>query len=66
MAQVLRWRMVQAGLSGQRLPWIALLVGLLPVIGNSAYPVQLLHTSTITEAKLAQFIVYDTVTRFPE
>ncbi len=52
-------RMVQAYARGQRRPWIALGVGLLPVVGNAAYPIQLLHDGTEKSGDLARFIVYD-------
>jgi hypothetical protein len=45
-------------------PWAALLVGLMPVVGNVAYPMQVLYSSASRQSKLAQFIVCDAVTRF--
>ncbi|MCP3979231.1 MAG: hypothetical protein GY716_07880 [bacterium] len=54
-------RMVQSALVGHRIPWIAFVVGLLPVIGNTAYPVQLVFESAGVRGKLAAFILYDTV-----
>ena len=41
---------------GQRRPWVALAVGLFPVIGNLAYPLQLLFTSLERNGGLARFI----------
>ncbi len=52
-------RLLQSLLIGQRLPWVALLIGLLPMVGNAAYPVQLIHSSTEKAGGLARFIVYD-------
>jgi len=55
-------RMVQEYFRGQRLAWVALLVGLLPGFGNLAYPVQLLYRSREESGSLARFIVYDLCT----
>jgi hypothetical protein len=52
-------RLVQALLRGRERPWVALAVGLLPVIGNGAYPVQILYTSTERDHEVARFILYD-------
>ncbi len=54
-------RAIQAFLRGQRRPWVALGSGLLPVIGNAAYPAQLLYGSTERTGELARFILYDTL-----
>ncbi len=54
-------RFVQASLRRQRRPWLALGVGLLPVVGNAAYPAQLLYCSTEETDSLARFILYDTL-----
>jgi hypothetical protein len=39
---------------------VALGAGVLPVVGNAAYPAQLLYCSVETTGGLARFIVYDT------
>ncbi len=52
-------RLAQAVAGGQRRPWVALGVGLLPVVGNAAYPAQLLHSSTEENGELARFMLYD-------
>lgn len=46
-------------------PWVALILGLVPVVGNAAFPMQILHASSLGQrCELAQFIVYDTLTQF--
>ena len=56
-------RMVQATVRRQRRPWIALLVGAFPVIGNGAYPVQLVYSAG-HQRRLARFILDDTFATF--
>ena len=56
------YRFVDAAARGREKPWLALIVGVFPVIGNTAYPVQIIYSGTERDAKLAQFIVYDTMT----
>lgn len=60
------YRFIQAALRGRRKPWVALVVGLLPMGGNAAYPLQVIYSGTNREAKLAQFIVYNTLSRLGE
>ena len=57
------WRMVQATWMQMRKPWVALFVGVLPVVGNLAYPLQLVYSSTDSSGALARFIVYDLAAR---
>ncbi|MCP3917505.1 MAG: hypothetical protein GY711_18325 [bacterium] len=52
-------RMIQAWLVGHELPWIALWTGALPVVGNLAYPLQIVSSSRDGDDVLAQFILYD-------
>lgn len=53
-------RMAQHALRGQQLPWLALLIGLLPFIGALAYPVQLAYRAERCGGRgLPRFIVYD-------
>jgi hypothetical protein len=56
-------RCVQAAWCGDRPPWVALAVGLLPGLGNAAFPAQLVHDARRTDAHLPQFILYDTFAR---
>ena len=53
-------RFIQAVLRRREKPWIALGIGLFPVIGNLAYPLQIVHDGTSRAHQLAQFILYDT------
>jgi hypothetical protein len=52
-------RTAQSLRRGRELPLVALGVGLLPVVGNLAYPVQILFSSTEAEDHVARFILYD-------
>jgi hypothetical protein len=56
-------RIGQATLRGQQRPWIALGVGVLPVVGNVACPAQLLCCSVHDRDELARFILSDTIAR---
>lgn len=49
---------------GQEKPWVALVVGVLPSVGNLAFPAQIIATSSHTQAHVAQFILYDTFSSF--
>lgn len=40
------------------IPWLAMLLGVLPAIGNLAYPAELLYRSTGKKDRLAKFIAY--------
>ena len=59
-------RCIQATCQGRERPWIALLTGLLPAIGNLAYPLQIIYCGTGRDRQLAQFILYDTFARTGE
>lgn len=52
-------RTIQNLLRGRELPTTALLVGLLPVVGNLAFPIQIVRSSHEQEDLLAQFLLYD-------
>ncbi|MHC4846432.1 MAG: hypothetical protein ACYTCU_09760 [Planctomycetota bacterium] len=52
-------RTVQAAWHRQRLPWVALLLGVFPVVGNVAYPAQLLYCGANEDDAPARFILYD-------
>jgi hypothetical protein len=56
-------RLLQNTRLGVDKPWIALVVGTMPVLGNLAYPLQILRTSASEEAAVAQFILYDAFSR---
>ena len=55
-------RATQARLRGLPVPWMALAVGLLPIVGTAAYPGQILATGRSGQGKLAGFLLYDTFT----
>ena len=57
-------RLIQASLRGRRRPWIALLVGAIPVAGNLAYPLQLVYSGSGQNDLLARFMLYDGATAF--
>jgi hypothetical protein len=55
-------RLIQMAMRGREKPWVALGVGVLPVVGNAAYPCQIIYTSTERDHQVAQFILYDLFT----
>ncbi len=53
------WRMSHSLISSKpHFPIIALIVGLFPVIGNLAYPAELIYQSTTSKNKVSKFIIY--------
>lgn len=60
------YRVAESALQGRRAPWAALFVGLAPVIGNVAFPIQILADGLSREEKMARFIVYGVVSRLGE
>lgn len=57
------FRMFEASLQGQRLPWVAFGIGFIPFLSNLAYPLQMIYSATQRQGeKVAQFIVYDSIT----
>jgi len=57
-------RLVQSHRHGRERPWVALVVGLLPVVGNFAYPLQIVWSSSTEEDDdLARFLLYDGFSR---
>jgi hypothetical protein len=52
-------RIFQNSLRGKERPWTALMVGMLPVAGNFAFPIQFLRSSQVEEDDLARFLLYD-------
>ena len=44
--------------SKPQFPIIALIIGLLPIIGNLAYPAELFYHSTGSKNKVSKFIIY--------
>lgn len=56
-------RIVQNHFRSQTKPWVALLVGLIPVAGNLAYPVQMIYSASSDDG-VATFILYDSFSKF--
>ena len=52
-------RVLQAILAGRQAPWIALGMGALPVVGNAAFPTQLLAATRGGDGRVARFLVHD-------
>lgn len=52
-------RLVQATVRRRRRPWIALFTGVLPVVGNFAYPLQLLYSGTGGGSRVGEMILDD-------
>ena len=45
---------------------IALLVGLIPTVGNAAYPIQMIYSASSGSKELAEFLTYDIASRIGE
>jgi hypothetical protein len=56
-------RMIQSFLKGYERPWIALVVGVFPLIGNLAYPTQMVYSAGGKDEKLARFMLDDAFSR---
>ncbi|MFQ5489526.1 MAG: hypothetical protein ACE5GE_02290 [Phycisphaerae bacterium] len=56
-------RLIQNTFTGRDRPWVALFIGAIPVVGNLAYPLQIVATGAQAQASAARFIVYDTLSR---
>ncbi|MEX2664705.1 hypothetical protein [Candidatus Uabimicrobium amorphum] len=57
------FRILQNSFYGQRKPWVALFVGIIPVLGNLAYPVQMIYSASSDDG-VATFILYDSFSKF--
>jgi hypothetical protein len=57
------WRMLQSVSNRREIPWAAFLVGLIPTFGVLAYPCQIIYSAQGKKKKIAQFIVYDFLTK---
>jgi hypothetical protein len=60
------WRLVESFLTGTPKPWLALLVGLPPMVGTAAFPIQLLYDGAGRGIAIAKFIVLHVATRMGE
>ncbi len=56
-------RLAQNSLTGREKPWVALSVGAVPVVGNMAFPAQVVFSGTHDQRFVARFILYDTFSR---
>jgi hypothetical protein len=56
-------RMIQSFAKGYERPWIALVVGVFPLIGNLAYPTQMVYSAGGKDEKLARFMLDDAFSR---
>ncbi len=56
-------RLIQSVVTGQERPWVALVVGVFPIIGNMAYPIQMIYSAGGKDQKLAQFMLDDAFSR---
>lgn len=57
------FRIAQNTLAGREKPWAALLTGVVPVVGNLAYPVQIISSGIGAHTSISQFILYDTLAK---
>jgi hypothetical protein len=60
------WRLGEAVIAGTPRPWLALLVGLPPMVGTVAFPIQLLYDGAGRGISIAKFIVLHVATRMGE
>ncbi len=56
-------RLVQNTRSGREKPWVALFTGIVPVLGNLAFPLQIMFSGSGRSGGLARFIMHDTFGR---
>ncbi len=59
-------RIAGATAKGTSKPWMALLVGTLPMIGNAAFPIQVIYDGAGRGERVAKFIIYYLFTRLGE
>jgi hypothetical protein len=52
-------RMIQSAAHGYEKPWVALVVGVMPLVGNLAYPAQMIYSAGGKDEKLARFMMDD-------
>jgi hypothetical protein len=57
------WRSIWAVAARDPPPWVALLVGVLPLFGSLAFPAQMVWSAGGKKDDVARFIVYDTFSR---
>ena len=59
-------RVVQNTLARREKPWVALGFGTLPVVGNVAFPLQVIFSGAHGDHSVARFILFDTFSRLGE
>ena len=59
-------RLVQSVLRREEKPWLALFLGVVPIAGNVAYPLQIIYCTTGRDRQAAGFILYDVFSRVGE
>jgi len=59
-------RLIDTIVRGVPKPWIAFFAGMVPVIGNASFPLQLVYESRDKGSSVAKFILYDVFTRLGE
>lgn len=52
-------RMIQSAANGHEKPWVALVVGVMPLVGNLAYPAQMIYSAGGKDEKLGRFMMDD-------
>jgi hypothetical protein len=57
------FRVVQNHLHGREKPWVALGAGFLPMVGNLAFPIQIIASGVHRQELVAQFLLYDGLSR---
>ena len=53
------FRCAQDLLRHRSAPWLALAIGAIPVFGNLAFPLQIVHSSRERSGLLARFLIFD-------
>jgi hypothetical protein len=53
------WRLSVAAARGRPLPWVALGVGVLPVVGTAAFPLQIAWSGAEGSSRVAAFLLHD-------
>jgi hypothetical protein len=57
------YRMSREAAARRPLPWVALFVGLIPLLGSLAFPAQMVFSANARREDIPRFIIYDTLTR---
>jgi hypothetical protein len=57
------YRMAREAAARRPLPWIALAVGLVPLLGSLAFPAQMVYSANERSGQIPRFVIYDSLTR---